>query len=529
MNIWVRQQGLKLMVMSLAALALIIILGVPNEKHITEAQSSAAQCDALVQEAMQEIANACVNIGRNEVCYGNDQISATLKDDSLFFEARGDIVPVDAIEAIITRPADPESGEWGVALMDIQADLPADSDGSVRIVLLGGVNVAPALEEPVEELPTCQFTNSANDNLNMRIGPGTNFRVVDILDRDATLDVYGQDASGEWLRSSRGWVFAELGDLTCAGEDLTVMESTQDAYVAPMQSFTLQVDEAAECQTAPAGLLIQSPEGQTANIMVNNVELRIGSTAFVTMSGDNSQMSVANLDGNVSMSADGGTTRIPTGAQANVGIEGGQSSGTPTGIRPFSNTVSNLSNDITNALPETLDVPNTLVFEQPQPGSSGGSGNTGSDSGNPPPGQWLGCGSCDSCGHPGNECVTSPTGQCVWDPGTCAAPPETPIVTPDPPVLTVPDSLYFCGPEETFQVSATYSSSDGAVIEEASADSSDAFAVQISDLVTTSPTTYNIILFCNGQGTSTITTGVLDSEGRQLQTSFDVLVEFGSY
>jgi hypothetical protein len=37
----------------------------------------------------------------------------------------------------------------------------------------------------------------------------------------------------------------------------------------------------------------------------------------------------------------------------------------------------------------------------------------------PPPGQWLPCGSCDTCGQPANECVTSPDGQCLWDPATC--------------------------------------------------------------------------------------------------------------
>jgi WD40 repeat protein len=34
-----------------------------------------------------------------------------------------------------------------------------------------------------------------------------------------------------------------------------------------------------------------------------------------------------------------------------------------------------------------------------------------------PPGTWGACGSCE-CGHPG-ECVTSPTGECLWDPATC--------------------------------------------------------------------------------------------------------------
>jgi len=39
-----------------------------------------------------------------------------------------------------------------------------------------------------------------------------------------------------------------------------------------------------------------------------------------------------------------------------------------------------------------------------------------------PPGQWGSCGSCTTCGHPG-ECVTSPTGECLWDPSTCGGGP----------------------------------------------------------------------------------------------------------
>ena len=41
----------------------------------------------------------------------------------------------------------------------------------------------------------------------------------------------------------------------------------------------------------------------------------------------------------------------------------------------------------------------------------------------PPPGVWLPCGSCDTCGHPAEECVTSPEGVCLWDPATCVTPP----------------------------------------------------------------------------------------------------------
>lgn len=37
----------------------------------------------------------------------------------------------------------------------------------------------------------------------------------------------------------------------------------------------------------------------------------------------------------------------------------------------------------------------------------------------PPETGWGPCGSCDTCGHPASECVTSPEGLCLWDPATC--------------------------------------------------------------------------------------------------------------
>ena len=52
-----------------------------------------------------------------------------------------------------------------------------------------------------------------------------------------------------------------------------------------------------------------------------------------------------------------------------------------------------------------------------------------------PPGSWLPCGSCDTCGHPANECVTAPDGACLWDPNTCSQPGEE--ITPNPNCYTV--------------------------------------------------------------------------------------------
>jgi|GEM_PF-1539861 len=59
----------------------------------------------------------------------------------------------------------------------------------------------------------------------------------------------------------------------------------------------------------------------------------------------------------------------------------------------------------------------------PEPGQPGQPEQPGQPGG---PGQWLPCGSCDTCGHPANECVTSPEGACLWDPATCVQQPEQP-------------------------------------------------------------------------------------------------------
>jgi hypothetical protein len=48
-----------------------------------------------------------------------------------------------------------------------------------------------------------------------------------------------------------------------------------------------------------------------------------------------------------------------------------------------------------------------------------------SPSGNPD-GTWGACGSCSGCGGSTDECVQSPTGECVWDPARCASAPPPP-------------------------------------------------------------------------------------------------------
>lgn len=135
------------------------------------------------------------------------------------------------------------------------------------------------------------------------------------------------------------------------------------------------------------------------------------------------------------------------------------------------------------------------------------------------PGGWLGCGSCDTCGHPAEECVTTPDGQCVWDPATCVVAPPDDFA----PYLIVPGNMT-CNSLETFNVTVQYVAGDGATIDDQTASTSNA-AVVVNFTQLQSPTTMSIQLYCIGtSGGATITAKVWDTMGRVVTGTFNVTI-----
>lgn len=286
----------------------------------TYAQNAA--CDPLVQEALQKVANTCLDLGRNEICYGYNNISAILRDPSLTFASEGDIISVDQVETLITRPIDTATGEWGIAMMRLQADLPDDSDGFVTILVFGGSEVSNQVQLAANAT-ACQATNNSSDNLNIRSGPGDNFPGVDIFDSGATLPIDGRNEAGDWLHTPKGWVNAGAVSTTCDASQLTPV-SNSGPLNAPMQSFTLRMDEEAECQAIPTGMMVQTESGQTATVMVNNVQLQIGSTAKITTNGPNGNLVVRNIQGNVVVTSGGKSVEVEDGEETTVPFEDGE-------------------------------------------------------------------------------------------------------------------------------------------------------------------------------------------------------------
>jgi hypothetical protein len=129
----------------------------------THAQDDAEDtCDDIITQALQVVGSSCAEMGRNETCYGNTQISAefvaTPDND---FENPGDIVDALNLASLTTAPLDLDQGIWGIALMQILADLPVEDDNALTLVLLGDAQLDTTTK--TDDLQTFTFSSGQNE------------------------------------------------------------------------------------------------------------------------------------------------------------------------------------------------------------------------------------------------------------------------------------------------------------------------------------------------------------------------------
>lgn len=99
-----------------------------------------AVCPAIVEQALASVGDACQALGRNQVCYGYNQVAAYDADAQPVpdFEAVGDIVGLERLSRLVTFALDTATSDWGVALLALQANLPDTLPGqNVTIVAFG--------------------------------------------------------------------------------------------------------------------------------------------------------------------------------------------------------------------------------------------------------------------------------------------------------------------------------------------------------------------------------------------------------
>ncbi|MBN1201899.1 MAG: SH3 domain-containing protein [Anaerolineae bacterium] len=270
---------------------------------------------------------ACDGIGRNQACYGHAVLEAEPQEgiSDWMFEQEGDRVGVATLYRLRTSAMDLEEQTWGMALLSLQANLPDTLPGqNVMLLLFGDAEITNAVENTP---PPVLLDVTATGNPNVRSGPSTDYAVVGSLAAGQTVVGDGHDDTGNWLRirleSGRiGWVYAPLvtitGDMTTL-PTRSIIDDTEPEF-GPMQAFYFRSDVGdALCNEAPnSGLLVQTPDGAgEISLMVNEVRVRLGSTAYLWMPETN-RMNISVIEGQAEITTAGVTVMAIGGEEVSV-------------------------------------------------------------------------------------------------------------------------------------------------------------------------------------------------------------------
>lgn len=247
-------------------------------------------CPAVVEQALTAVGENCSGLERNNSCYGYNRVDTQFVSEipEDFFSTPSDRAPLIDIVQMHTAPMDIENETWGIAVMNVQANVPNTLPGqAVTFILLGNTvidNEVPADEAllPVDPVPVVVV---ANTRVNLRSGGSSSSNVIGTANPGETLQVDGQNESGDWVRIVRGDSFAWISrSLVNSSDDnadalAAVPVVTGSEALTPMQSFYFSTGIGVPgCVEAPDLLVIQGPKETRVNLTVNGAEISVGSS-----------------------------------------------------------------------------------------------------------------------------------------------------------------------------------------------------------------------------------------------------------
>lgn len=363
---------------ALFALSAALLIGVGGESLAQSATPTrtpiapaANVCSALVRAAMESTNQECGDTSRNQACYGHVLNQASFRSGSnLVFESQGDKASLDQIQTLDLSPLDLELEQWGVVLMQAQANLPDQLPGqNVTFILFGDVELNNAAGELVKL--EARLTETAP----VRIAPGESRAVIATLTQDVALFATGKyfNADGVlWVRvaqaldaSAFGWVPADVIDTELSA--LPDVSPTGEVF-NPMQAFYFKTGIGQpQCVEAPRdGMLVQTPRGVgKVNFTINGIDVALGSTAYIT-SPEEDQTCLSLLTGEVDLDSAGERKTLHPGQRSCVPLnENGIADGPPSEPDSFDPAEIALLKVVLDVLPETVDIPDPAPSNTP--------------------------------------------------------------------------------------------------------------------------------------------------------------------
>lgn len=289
-------------------------------------------CSSLVSIALEEVGDACGTMDRNSACYGYRLVNATFMEeqDEEFFTTASDRSEIGLIRTIATAAMDVENDHWGVAVLNLQANIPNTLPGqAVTFVLLGDVEVENAVEPEEAFVPADPIPITTVQDSNMRSGPGLTYNVLGTVLPGTGLQADGFNEDGDWLRvvydEVPAWIYAALAQSV---QDLSGLPTLSADQRLPMQAFYLRtgVGEAI-CEEAPEDvLMVQGPENITVDLTVNGATVSISSTVLFKVIPPGDLMEITVIDGDAIVDGvlvkEGYKTTVCLSEPDNRGVDG---------------------------------------------------------------------------------------------------------------------------------------------------------------------------------------------------------------
>lgn len=344
------------------------------------------QCTNIAIAAAQNAENSCAGSANNSVCYGNDGIVVTSNGVTDFdFNQRGDVLDIRQVERLRLLNTDYFANEWGISVVKAKATLPEEIIGYVPIWLFGDVDITP--------LTNVSVTVTTRRRANVRLGSTANSALIGVIPRGEVIESYGVylNEDGEyWLRVEytpptptprfipdganveplvvdaspiSGWIsnFTVLEDVRRIPQLQPNGERFGSLYAF---KFASGVDDR-PCAYAPeSGMIIQTPEeAETVNFLINEVDIRIGSTVFIQAT-PGGFMRIYVLDGDVEVRAGGVEQVVPVGSYVLIPLdENGIASGKVVFPQQYSYNDLLTLQTILNNLPDPITLPRAATTE----------------------------------------------------------------------------------------------------------------------------------------------------------------------
>lgn len=320
----------------------VFALGMP---FLSQAQETSQDvCPIVAASGLATLGTSCANLDSNNTCYGNDVIGATFRNPlpEGAFDEPGERTDSANVEAVQPRTINLQDRNWGLSVLNIQANVPRTlSNTGLVVIALGGAEVENGIEpaqafKPLEEgivvttISLAEFrpatmTPPADSDVLGTIPAGQSL-VADAVSQDGNWIRVVYDGRPIWVARAALSSNVNLSALLLIGPD----------SFTSMQSFFFRNGIGGQpCNLVPSFLFTQSPSTFPIDVRVHTANIRIQGTVILRTLPPGDQLgdvfevivlyglAIINPDTTAELIVPAGySTQIALGEFVSLGIEG---------------------------------------------------------------------------------------------------------------------------------------------------------------------------------------------------------------